>query len=70
MDPECSGRSQEMHINHVDGRDWEPRDFDMSRRVARYWREYESGVRLSVLCKECNSMSRNRPGYVPEEPVF
>ena len=50
----CANLSDELHIDHIDGRDWEPRKLSSHCRVARYWREYKAGVKLRVLCKVCN----------------
>jgi len=44
-----------LEIDHVDGRDWNLRKVNAWRRVARYWREFLSGVRMRVLCRSCNA---------------
>ena len=51
-----------LQIDHVDGRDWVPRQHNRWTRAARYWREYLAGVRLRALCKKCNGSYRP-PGY-------
>lgn len=43
-----------LHVDHMDGRDWEPNELSYHQRVRRYWTEYRSGVRLRVLCARCN----------------
>lgn len=56
------GRRQPLQVDHVDGRTWTRAERDrMNRwtRIARYWREYLTGVRLRALCQPCNS------GYRP-----
>jgi hypothetical protein len=44
-----------LSIDHVRGRDWNPRKKSLHCRVARYWREYRAGVPLRVLCVAHNS---------------
>lgn len=56
-------RTKRLQIDHVDGRDWTPRNHNAWIRAARYWREFESGVRLRALCKRCNGGYRP-PGYL------
>jgi len=51
FDGTCAGG---LEIDHVNGRDWEPRKMSSLGRVNRYIREYESGVALQVLCKSHN----------------
>lgn len=55
----CHSKRKKLEIDHVDGRDWEPRRLNRWARVNRYWREYHAGVRLRVLCRSCNG------GYRP-----
>jgi hypothetical protein len=43
-----------LTIDHMDGRDWDPAKFNRWSRIARYWREYNAGVRLQALCLKCN----------------
>jgi hypothetical protein len=52
-----------LQIDHVDGRDWTPRQHNAWIRAARYWREFEAGVRLRALCRKCNGKYRP-PGFV------
>jgi hypothetical protein len=61
--PACGRRCRAwdgLEVDHVDGRDWSPRKLNRWSRVARYWREYEAGVRLRALCRSCNA------GYNPK----
>jgi hypothetical protein len=62
---EC-GSTDDLEIDHMDGRDWEPRALSSTMRAARYWREYEEGVRLRVLCSSCNG-ARNQYAREPGE---
>jgi hypothetical protein len=57
------GGASGLQIDHVDGRDWTPRNHNRWTRAARYWREFLAGVRMRALCKKCNSGYRP-PGYV------
>jgi 5-methylcytosine-specific restriction endonuclease McrA len=50
---EC-GTTRKLEVDHVDGRDWEVRRKESSARVSKYWKEHREGVRLQVLCQECN----------------
>lgn len=45
----------ELTVHHVDGKDWDESRMSQHTRVARYWREYRSGVRFSAVCGTCNS---------------
>ncbi len=47
-----------LQIDHVDGRDWTPRNHNRWTRAARYWREFLAGVRMRALCKKCNGTYR------------
>ena len=44
-----------LEVDHVNGRNWELQHTSRWARVARYWREYESGVPMRVLCRSCNA---------------
>jgi len=48
------GRTEDLQIEHCDGRPYQPRELDSYSRIRRYWLEYLRGVRLSVYCKPCN----------------
>lgn len=54
-----------LQIDHMDGRHpWEDngtmRNKRWDVRVKKYWREFREGVRLQVLCKDCNSKDGRR----------
>lgn len=53
-----------LEVDHVDGRDWQPRDFSQGERVDRYWREYRAGVALRALCRRCNAQLGAQLGRV------
>lgn len=44
-----------LEVDHVDGRNWSPRELSRIARVRRYWEEYRAGVRLRALCRRCNA---------------
>src|SRR5262245_50356281 len=53
----CSQRPMDpnkLQIDHVNGKTWIANKLSQAGRVRRYWREYEAGVPLRVLCEECN----------------
>lgn len=43
-----------LEIDHVDGATWNKRRCNAWVRVARYWREFQAGVKLRALCRSCN----------------
>jgi hypothetical protein len=45
---------EHLDVDHLDGRSWELRKLSRWGRVARFWREFEAGVRMRALCKSCN----------------
>lgn len=55
----CSicGRKRKLHIDHWNGRDWEPREVSSHMRIKRYFAEYEEG-KLRLLCVTCNCSRR------------
>lgn len=58
----------QMHIDHMDGRDWEVREVASHTRTTRYMREFESGIRMRLLCKPCNTKNKPtsyRPVLIP-----
>jgi hypothetical protein len=59
--PRCElcGYRWKLEIDHVDGRDWQPRHVGRASRIARYFRELAAGVVLRLLCRSCNG------GYNP-----
>lgn len=48
------GSNAPLSVEHVFGRRWEARSLRLDERVKRYWREFNSGVFLRVLCIPCN----------------
>jgi len=59
--------TRDFQVDHKDGRDWDLRQFSYRSRVKKYWREFDAGVRLGVLCGECSGWDghmRGRPGYM------
>jgi len=54
---------EELAIDHVDGRDWEPHKLSPQMRAARYWREYKAGVRLRAICNSCNGQEGGNRRY-------
>jgi hypothetical protein len=44
-----------LTIDHVDGCTWNKTRVNAWMRAARYWREYQSGVKLRAICGSCNS---------------
>ena len=52
------GTTNDLDIDHIDGKPYLSNSIDQSMRVTRYYREYKSGVRLRVLCGLCNSLLR------------
>lgn len=51
------GRTRKLEIEHIDGCTWADRRSKLSppQRVTIYWREYENGTPLTVLCRRCNA---------------
>lgn len=46
-----------LDIDHVDGRpEYHARNLSSEARIERYWAEHEKGVRLRVLCRNCNKV--------------
>lgn len=54
------GSDDHPEVDHVDGRDWVPRELSATARLQRYFAEFRAGVRLRVLCKRCNSKDGRR----------
>lgn len=54
---ECgdTGIESPLTIDHVLGRTWKIRDLRLDARVKRYWKEFNEGAYLRVLCYLCNS---------------
>lgn len=55
----CSGP---LHVDHVDGRDWEERDVSSHQRIKRLIQEYKEGRRLRLLCAKANGWDGQRRG--------
>jgi hypothetical protein len=57
-----------LTVDHVGGgRTWNIRALNPVRRVDRYWEEVHAGVKLRVLCLECNTDDSNIR-RLPEAP--
>lgn len=50
-------------IDHVDGRLWSAKATAPHTRAKRYWSEFLAGVRLRVLCRECNARDGAKRGW-------
>ena len=55
----CSGP---LHVDHVDGRDWEEREVSSHLRIKRLIQEYKEGRRLRLLCAKANGWDGQRRG--------
>lgn len=53
------GSTENLTIEHVDGRDYNIRKLSCFQRVKKYMEELRSGVRLCLYCLECNSSYGN-----------
>lgn len=68
------GSTEDLEIDHINGRDYKLEEVAFDQRTTRYWREYREGVPLRVLCSDCNK--KLRPKKVDKvldellEPVF
>lgn len=49
----CGSQSR-LELDHINGRDWKPSEFNRWARVARYEKEAAQGL-LQVLCRHCNA---------------
>lgn len=56
---EACGTRENLTIEHKEGRDYDIRKLSSWQRLKRYWREYNSGVKLSLRCLSCNSKGGN-----------
>jgi 5-methylcytosine-specific restriction endonuclease McrA len=56
------GSTDNLEIDHINGRTWLVRKVDPSWRVSIYWAEYRSGVPLQCLCGDCNTAKANPRG--------
>ena len=48
------GTKRMLEVDHINGRNWTPRNVSSDTRVRRYLKESKEG-KLQVLCKSCNS---------------
>jgi len=53
----CAKRTDLM-IRHYKQADWTPDKLSSHCRIARYWREFEEGVDLILLCRKCNGKDK------------
>jgi len=53
------GTREDLEIDHINGRDWNPREYSQKGRVIRYCREFVLGL-LQVLCGTCNKEKGGR----------
>jgi hypothetical protein len=60
---EICGSSDDLEIDHVDGRDWEPRKKSAHCRAKRYLYELMAGVHLRLLCATCNGRDGQRRSW-------
>jgi 5-methylcytosine-specific restriction endonuclease McrA len=51
--------TKDLHFDHINGRDWEPRELSSHNRIRRYQEEAKKGL-IRILCLRCNS--KYRPG--------
>jgi hypothetical protein len=51
-----------LELDHVDGAGWARRALNRWARVNRYIREFQAGVRLRALCRECNAGHNPKKG--------
>lgn len=63
---EKCGAVERLEIDHIEGRDWEPRRVGVCQRWRTYWLEFvlaclEQGGMLRLLCRWCNA------GYRPPD---
>jgi hypothetical protein len=62
---ECDDQvgSDQLEVDHVNGREWMIENVSASVRYARYWREFESDVPMRALCKPCNGSTGGARRY-------
>lgn len=61
----CAGCGEQhdletLEIDHRDGRTWDWSAINFLDRIRRIWREYDTGVRLRALCRQCNAADAAR----------
>lgn len=66
------GRTDVLHIDHVNGRPYVARRLSSNCRLKRYRQEATEG-KLRLLCESCNCSSKNHPpgctcGRSPNQP--
>lgn len=44
-----------LTLDHVKGKTYRAKDLAFYTRVKRYWAEYSAGVKLRLLCLQCNA---------------
>jgi len=57
----CCGSTEDLEIDHINGRTWNLREKSSDVRIAIYEREAKQGL-LQILCKPCNA-SKGGHGY-------
>lgn len=58
---ELCGSCDDLAVDHMDGRDYQPRRLSFFHRTILYWMELFDGVRLRILCRACNGGYRPPP---------
>jgi len=56
-------RTRRLQVDHVNGRDWTPRDLEYECRLNKYLAEAKSGVPLRWLCTHHNAVDGNDRKY-------
>jgi hypothetical protein len=70
---ENCGSTEDLEVDHPNGRDYKLVAMDQTMRLARYFRELDAGVKLRVLCSSCNKIlppKREKSNVPVEEPPF
>jgi len=62
------GATDDLQVDHKDGRDWDVGRVELSWRISIYWREHAEG-KLQCLCGQCNTRKSNPPGIV-QQPLY
>lgn len=68
------GSKRKLEFDHINGRDWEPREIGSTSRILLYVREAAIG-KLQLLCRPCNihkrdTQDRLRKIYAEAEEIF
>lgn len=61
----CNEKADDLEIDHVNGRDWQPREMTTNQRIERYWKEFSTGVKLRALCRSCNGTDGAHRSHEP-----